>query len=273
MVAEIPFCFPNGKRKALILSYDDGSEHDRRLVALFNRYGLRGSFHLNSGKLDRDYHVTRREVHTLYEGHEVSCHTVNHPDLTRLPEDAIRWEIGEDRRILEDLAGRPVRGLAYPFGTWDQRVLSLLPELGIEYARTAVCTDAFNLPERFLTWETTCHHNRALELGRRWLEDNSPELALCCVWGHSFELDGFMSGDRSKNWDYLEAFCRLMSDSGAVYSATAIAMVDYLNALRRLEATAGTLINNAAIPIWIQDGVSSIRINPGEAVPRQHFAF
>ncbi|MEZ5582409.1 MAG: hypothetical protein R3F37_06255 [Candidatus Competibacteraceae bacterium] len=29
--------FPNNKTKALIMSYDDGGEHDRRLVELFNR--------------------------------------------------------------------------------------------------------------------------------------------------------------------------------------------------------------------------------------------
>ncbi len=41
--------YPNGKSKALTFSYDDGMKHDRRLVELFNRYGLKGTFHLNGG--------------------------------------------------------------------------------------------------------------------------------------------------------------------------------------------------------------------------------
>ena len=45
--------FPGGKRKALVLSYDDGRVEDRRLVEIFNRHGLRGTFHLNSGNLDQ----------------------------------------------------------------------------------------------------------------------------------------------------------------------------------------------------------------------------
>ena len=42
-------CFPGGKHKVLTMSYDDGRLEDRRLVALFNRYGIRGTFNLNGG--------------------------------------------------------------------------------------------------------------------------------------------------------------------------------------------------------------------------------
>ena len=54
-MAQVVFdCFPGGKRKALTMSYDDGRVQDRRLVEIFNRHGIRGTFFLNSGKLDRD---------------------------------------------------------------------------------------------------------------------------------------------------------------------------------------------------------------------------
>ena len=40
-------CFPEGKAKALTMSYDDGKIQDERLVSIFNRYGIRGTFNLN----------------------------------------------------------------------------------------------------------------------------------------------------------------------------------------------------------------------------------
>ena len=61
-------CFPGGKHKALTLSYDDGRSQDRRLVSLFNQYGLRGTFHLNSGLMDEG-HVQPEEIPSLYQGH------------------------------------------------------------------------------------------------------------------------------------------------------------------------------------------------------------
>ena len=42
----------NGKRKALTFSYDDGVQEDKRLVALLNRYGMKGTFNLGSALLD-----------------------------------------------------------------------------------------------------------------------------------------------------------------------------------------------------------------------------
>ncbi|MCX7658361.1 MAG: polysaccharide deacetylase, partial [Oscillospiraceae bacterium] len=33
--------FPEGKTKALTMSYDDGPVFDRRLVEIFNKYGIR----------------------------------------------------------------------------------------------------------------------------------------------------------------------------------------------------------------------------------------
>ena len=221
------FRFPGGKRKCLVMSYDDGSEHDRRLVEVFNRYGVRGSFHLNSGKLGMAHHVRHDEVAPLYEGHEVSSHTVNHPYLTQLPDDRVRREVLDDKKALEDVVGRPVRGLAYPFGDYDDRIVSLASEAGMEYGRTIACTDGFGLPETFPALATTCHHNRAMAVGEKFLADETEEPRLLFVWGHSYELDGFMAGEPDKDWRYMEAFCRMMQN-GDIHFATIIEVVDAL---------------------------------------------
>ena len=41
--------FPEGRKKALTFSYDDGEKQDVRLCELFNKYGMKGTFNLNSG--------------------------------------------------------------------------------------------------------------------------------------------------------------------------------------------------------------------------------
>jgi hypothetical protein len=51
---KIEYRFPKAHKKAVVMSYDDGSEHDRRLVGIFNTYGVRGTLHLNSSGLGRD---------------------------------------------------------------------------------------------------------------------------------------------------------------------------------------------------------------------------
>lgn len=77
--------FPGRKPFALTLSYDDGNIHDRRLVEIMNRYGIRGTFHLNSGFFGRPHILTKDEVVTLFAGHEVSAHGATHPWLETIP--------------------------------------------------------------------------------------------------------------------------------------------------------------------------------------------
>ena len=80
-------CFPGGKHKVLTMSYDDGKIYDRRLVALFNQYGIRGTFHINGnglfGEMGPLPRIPFEEIKELYKGHEVSCHTYTHPTIER----------------------------------------------------------------------------------------------------------------------------------------------------------------------------------------------
>ncbi|MCA0755038.1 polysaccharide deacetylase, partial [Paenibacillus sp. N4] len=61
--------FPGGLSKAVVLSFDDGREQDRRLVQAFNRYGLKGTFHLNSGKFGQEGYISAEEAADLFRGH------------------------------------------------------------------------------------------------------------------------------------------------------------------------------------------------------------
>ena len=48
-MSQIGMRFPQGKKKALTLSYDDGVEQDVKLIEIMRKNGLKGTFNLNSG--------------------------------------------------------------------------------------------------------------------------------------------------------------------------------------------------------------------------------
>ena len=158
----IYICFPQGKHKVLTMSYDDGRQEDRRLVEIFNKYHIKGTFHVNSGLTEDPNRLKEEEWAEVYKGHEVSCHTVLHPTISRCPIDQVALQILEDRRRLERAVGYPVRGMSYPNGSYTQEIVDLLPMLGIEYCRVVGDTHDFAMPENFLTWKSTCHHNHNL---------------------------------------------------------------------------------------------------------------
>ena len=95
--------FPEGRYKALTLSYDDGTVDDLRLISILRKYGLKATFNLNSGLCSTDANrIDGRRWKEVYDGFEVASHTVSHPTLTRCPSSRAVEEILEDRRYIED---------------------------------------------------------------------------------------------------------------------------------------------------------------------------
>lgn len=257
--------FPGGHRKALTLSYDDGLIYDRQLVDIMNRYGLRGAFHLNSGKLGTTNYLAADEIAGLYAGHEISAHSVTHPFLPQLPKEQAALEMLNDRIALEELAGYPVRGMSYPFGSKDASVVSMLETLGFEYGRTVDSHGRFTMPDHPLLWSPTCHHHDMLAHGERWVSEQPkfPHLSLLYVWGHSVEFE------RENDWRSIERFGELTGGRDDVWYATNIEIIHYADALKRLRFSAtGHLAHNpSASAVWISADGEPVEI-PGGATIR-----
>ena len=258
-------CYPGGKHKALTMSYDDGKIPDRRLVEIFNRYGIRGTFHLNSGVLLTENRIHPEEIPGLYRGHEIACHTVTHPTIARCPLPEVAAEVLEDRKALEAIAGYPVRGLSYPNGSVSREIEALLPACGIRYSRVVGNSESFALPENPYRWMATCHHNhRLMELGEEFLNLHKKQyLYLMYVWGHSYELE-----DKG-NWDLIESFCRMMSVKDDIWYCTNIEFMDCMDDYARLQFAADNsfVYNPNARDVWISvNDDRIIRIPAGETV-------
>lgn len=265
--------WPEGRRKALTFSYDDGVFQDRRLIAIMRANGLKGTFNLNSGFLGwkddiiRDgrqidhSHIPPEEVARLYEGFEVAVHTVSHPDLTALSDEAVLYEVLTDRVALERLVGYPVRGMAYPFGTTDRRVRALLAHCGIRFARGVRVTGDFSLPQDSYDWACSCHHEGLEPLIAPFLEDDG-ELKLLSVWGHSYEFD------QKDSWPVIEAQMERLGGHADVWYAENSQVFDYIAAFKALNASAdGTILRNeSALTLWICADGETRRVTAGETV-------
>ncbi len=250
----IYICFPEGKNKVFTLSYDDGKNADKRLVEIFNKYKIKATFHLNSGLLGKIDRVHEDEVEELYKGHEVAVHTFNHPTISRVPKEELVLQIFEDRKILEKIVGYPVRGMSYPNGSYTEEIVKLLPHLGIEYSRVVGGHETYNIPENFLKWQSTCHHNQnALKHVKEFLSLSKTQyLYMFYIWGHSYEFDN------DNNWDLIEEICERMSFKDDIWYATNIEIVDYLNATKNLKFNVERtqVINMSNIDIWLDiDGI------------------
>ena len=258
-------CLPEGKAKALTMSYDDGKWADERLVELFNRHGIRGTFNLNYGLMERPERIDKDRIRQLYEGHEVATHTMTHPTIARCPLTETAKEVLEDRIGLESLVGYPVRGHAYPNGSYNEEVKTLLGSLGIAYGRTAMWeSGSMELPTDPMEWNGTCHHNyHRMDYARTSAEFQKKQYVKCLyVWGHSYEFD------RDDNWGLMEEFCAYMGGREDIWYATNIEIIDYMEAGRRLQyGAAGDFVYNpSARTVWISVDDVPLAVAGGQTV-------
>ena len=81
MTNKIYITYPEGKAKALTMSYDDGKQEDIRLIDIFDANGIKGTFNLNYGLMDNQLYV---DGHPRVEKEEPrSSHALLHPPYDR----------------------------------------------------------------------------------------------------------------------------------------------------------------------------------------------
>jgi len=244
-------CFPGGRAKALTMSYDDGKIYDERLVEIFDKNGIKGTFNINYGLMERDENrIQADRVKELYKNHEVATHCNTHPTIARCPLINVAHEILEDRIGLEKLTGKLVRGHAYPNGSYSEEIKQLFKQLGIAYARVVGSRPDYELPVDPLEWHPTCHHRDPELMKKAEFFANFQKrqyLKLMYVWGHSYE---FTDKD---NWEVMEEFCKLAGGRDDIWYATNIEIVDYMDVVKAAQFAAdGSFVYNPCVQsLWL----------------------
>ncbi len=266
--------FPNGFSKALTFSFDDGVWQDVKLMEILDKHRMKGTFNLSSGFTEivnhagRQYpRLTREEAVKIYKDtpHEIAVHGYAHPNLSKKTDDEAMWQITEDRKNLEDDYGIPIRGMAYPYGIYDDRIIDITRKCGIVYARTIKSTYSFDMPTKWLELDPTCHYNEPalMELAEKFINTDTDNPQMFYVWGHAFEFDSF------NNWSIIEKFCEYMSDRDDIWYATNIEICDYARAYERLEWSMDMkkVFNPTAYKLWFKcDNGKTIGVNSGETL-------
>ncbi len=221
----------NGKKKAVTFSFDDGVTQDIKTIEILNEYGLKATFNLNSSVLGcvgpedrygaRHDRVLASKVSEVYKGHEIAAHTLAHPNLTALDEETIIRQIEIDRRLLKELCGYDIVGMAYPCGgvNNDERVAGIIAKnTPVRYARTLTSTHNFDIQTELLRFNPTVYYMEEGVVERlidEFLEKETKEPQLFYLWGHTYEFDS-----NGGSWHRFENICKKLSGKADIFYGT-----------------------------------------------------
>ena len=262
--------YPGGKDRAFNITYDDGVTQDLRFVELLNRYGLKGTFNLNSELMVNGFswfHPNGMEVRRLdpdtavwlYRGHEIASHTKTHPYMHDVHGEELRHQLLDDKLALETMMGVEVKGFAVPFDHYSREIAECARECGFEYARMSEFSYSYAPCRDWYFWKTGFYHvEPGLEDYVDGFFESNEELAVCQIVGHSYDLDA------ENLWNALEKIMERVSLDPRVWSCTNLELVRYLKAMEQVQITDTYVHNPTDVPLWFRIRQDVILLDTGE---------
>ena len=199
--------------KYFVFSIDDGTIYDKKTIKIFNRYGIRATFNLNSGLQDFVWYKDDKPVERLklwenreiYANHEVASHSLTHPHLTMCPDWVIENEVKSDFENLSNIFNRKIVSFAFPFQDSDDRCIEVIKNtVNPTNIRQSILDDSFVFPvDQYHIHITTWLIDVALELVDKFIKDENAQLFVFVAHSYDFEFDS--------SFDKLEKLCEIVT--------------------------------------------------------------
>jgi peptidoglycan/xylan/chitin deacetylase (PgdA/CDA1 family) len=132
--------------RKVFLTFDDGYDcFYKNVVPFLNTIGKKAAVFIVSSYVGRTngwdvrlsyapfVHMDERQLREVSDmGFEIGSHTSSHKDLSRLDYSAAWSELDTSKKKIEDITGKEVRSVAFPFGRYNANVVKWAREAGYQ---------------------------------------------------------------------------------------------------------------------------------------------
>ncbi|MDR2506123.1 MAG: polysaccharide deacetylase family protein [Oscillospiraceae bacterium] len=114
---QVPF---TGTKKRIALTFDDGpSTYTTEILAALRESNAKATFCVVGSKVSR---FSDTIAQAAAQGSEVVGHTWDHPDLTKLSQSDIKWQINRTAAAIENITGIKTTMYRPPYGAYNSTV-------------------------------------------------------------------------------------------------------------------------------------------------------
>lgn len=154
--------------KPIFITFDDGYKNNLTAFAIFQklkseRFQPAGTIFVISDFIGRSIRLSKSDLKMLADSGIISIqsHTATHPDLTKIKHH--EYELKEAKDKIQQITGKPVIALSYPYGIWNNKVveatkkyymfgLTTTPE---PFSKKGIKDELYLLPRIYVKYSTT----------------------------------------------------------------------------------------------------------------------
>lgn len=155
-------------KKPIFITFDDGYKNNRNAFEIFlkikgQRFKPAATFFVISDFIGRSNRLSKAELKMMSDSGIISVqsHTATHPDLTK--NENLDYELKVSKEKIEKITGKPVIALAYPYGNFNDFVVSKtktyynygLTTTPGPYTKQGIKNELFYLPRIYIKYSTT----------------------------------------------------------------------------------------------------------------------
>lgn len=125
--------------KVVAMSFDDGYRNNHSdALPLLKKYNAKASFYIVQRDIGKTIYMSKDNLLELLDnGMEIGSHTINHAPLALIDPKYLPWEVGSAKKFIEkNLDGYVLKGIAYPNGGYNAKVLEAVMEYEFTYGLT-----------------------------------------------------------------------------------------------------------------------------------------
>ena len=124
--------------KSIVITFDDGYMNNyTEAFPILKKLNMKATIFCVGNSLDGSYYLSKNAIKEMScYGIDIESHTVNHMHLDTLSYKNQIEELKKSKEILENITGKEVLSIAYPFGDYNEDTIKAVKEAGYKLAFT-----------------------------------------------------------------------------------------------------------------------------------------
>nr|WP_154655195.1 polysaccharide deacetylase family protein [Pontibacillus halophilus] len=120
---------PEKEMVSFLINVSWGEEHIPTILETLKEHEVKATFFVEGKWANKHVNLVKMIGE---EGHVIGNHAYNHPDMNTLTNEEIRYQIEETNKILKAIIGKSPLYFAPPSGSYNNQVVQIADELGME---------------------------------------------------------------------------------------------------------------------------------------------